>query len=289
MKRILFALAVVLFSFVAISWHQQETSREVISFMLSSIDKLQTAKFTFKSWERFENGRETFNEVDTKLNVKPFKIYLLSKSKPNEGVEVIYNAAEYGSDKVAINPGGWLPNVKLDPYGSRMRKDQHHTVMNSGFGMLREIVGKAVARTDKEAPGRFNEVFKYEGSVTWNGRACHKVVIEDPTFTYVDYTVKAGETVESLEQRDAICGYLIIDKNDNVSDFDDLKEGMVIKKPSSYAKKTILYIDKANGLPIVQIMHDEVGQFERYEFHDLKANVTFQPVEFTKDYDGYDF
>lgn len=289
MKKYIVLLSLTVFGLFSFSTYQPEaTSREIVNTMLGSIKKVKTLTFTFKSWERFKDGKDVYSEAVGKLQERPFKVYLLSKAPPNEGVEVIYNHDLYG-DKAAINPGGWLPNVKLDPYGSRMRNGQHHTIMSTGFEMFYTIISKAVKKADTDAPGQFESYFKYEGDVTWEGRTCYKVVITDPTFQFVDYTVKEGETIRSIAERDAICGYLIIDRNEKVDDFDDLDAGMVIKKPSSYAKKTVLYIDKQYNLPVVQIMYDDKGQFERYEFHDLKWNPTIQPIEFTKDYDGYGY
>lgn len=288
MKRIFLPLALVIIATVAISWQQEMTSKQLVSNMLTEINKLKSLQYELKSWERMKDGHTQFSQAFTKLRTKPFQLYILSKAEPNEGVEILYNQSLFG-EKVAVNPGAWLPNVKMDPFSNRMRKGQHHAVMNSGFHFLHGVVSKAVARAEKEAGDKFTEVFKYDGDVTWEGKACYKLVIEDPTFKYVDYTVKEGETIQSIADRDAICGYLLIDKNPGVNDFDELKAGMVIKKPTSYAKKTVIYLDKSNSLPIVQIMFDDKGQFEKYEFHDLVVNPTFKDIEFTKDFDGYDF
>lgn len=254
------------------------SSRDLISKMLTSIDNTKTLQFTLKGWERV-NGKDNYSEIDAKLNVNPFKVYIYSKAKPNDGVQIIYNAAEYG-DKAHVNPGAWLPNVNLDPYGSKMRKGQHHTIMNSGFTFLAKIIKAAVSKADAEAAGDFEKHFVYDGEVVWNGRKCHKVTITDPTFKYENYTVKAGETVDAIAKNKNVCGFLIVEKNAEVDDFTDVSAGQVIKVPTTYAKKTILYIDQQHHLPIVQIMYDEVGQFERYEFHNLVANPKFDDKVF---------
>lgn len=248
-------------------------SRDLISKMLSSIDNTKTLQFTLKGWERVE-GKDNYSEIDAKLHVNPFKVYILSKAKPNDGVQIIFNQAEYGS-KAHVNPGAWLPNVNLDPYGSKMRKGQHHTILNSGFTFLAKIIRAAIAKADKEAAGEFEKHFVYEGDVVWNGRKCYKVVITDPTFKYENYTVKAGETVDVIAKNRNICGYLIVEKNKDVDDFADVSAGQVIQVPTTYAQKTTLYIDQQNHFPVVQIMHDEKGQFERYEFHNLITNPKF--------------
>ncbi|GIV32861.1 MAG: hypothetical protein KatS3mg031_0396 [Chitinophagales bacterium] len=262
------------------------TSREIINSMLQSIDRIQTLKYTFKSYERFGDETE-YSEFDVKMSVNPFRVYMLTKSKRNQGVEVLYIHGQ-NNNKALVNAGKWLPNLWFSPYSSRMRERQHNTLLQSGFGTLATIVRAAVKRADNERPGEFGRYFRYEGDITWEGRPCYKLVIEDPEFQYVNYTVQEGEDINSIAARKMICGYLILEKN-GLKNFDDLKPGMTVKIPTSYAKKTILYIDKATLLPIVQIMFDEKGQFERYEFHNLQINPALSEKEFTPDYEGYGF
>ncbi|MDZ4847197.1 MAG: DUF1571 domain-containing protein [Chitinophagales bacterium] len=264
------------------------TSREVITSMLSAIENVKGLKYTFKSYERLVTGKQFFTEMDIKANINPLKVYGLTKSDPNKGVEVLFLKGQW-EDKAMVNPGNWLPNVKLSPLGDRMRENQHHTLMQAGFNFLGSIIKGAMKRADTDRPGQFDAFFKYEGDITWGGRQCYKISIEDPDFKYVEYTVQAGDNIDNLEVRKGICGYLIIEKNPAVKSFDGLKPGMKIKIPTSYAKKTVLYIDKQSNLPIVQIMSDEVGEFEKYEFHNLVVNPAFAADEFTPDFSGYDF
>lgn len=262
------------------------TSRDIVSKMLSNIKADKTFAFNLQTWERI-NGKDHYNNTDVKLQVNPHRLYMHSNAEPNKNVEILYNTALYGT-KAKVNPGKFLPTLSMDPYGSRMLKDQHHTFLSSGFEVFYNIISNAVAKADKEAPGKFETYFKYDGDVNWNGRSCYQITITDPTFTYVDYTAKKGETVLGLENKLSICGWLIVEKN-NLGGLDGLREGMTIKIPTSYAKKTVLYIDKESYLPIVQDMSDEKGRFERYEFHDLKVNPTITDQEFTTDYSGYKF
>ncbi len=267
----------------------EETSAKVIvDKMLAAIDNIKTLSYTMKGWERLDGSKQQYNEVDVKLNVNPQRIFLLSKAPPNKGVQILYNPDLWG-DKAYVNAGRLIPNLKLDPFGSRMRNLQHHTILNTGFATFGSIIKNALDRQKKEMPDGFDKYCRIDGSITWNGIACYKIIVTDPTFKYVEYTVKEGDDVEKLERQKHICGYLIIEKNSNVKDFWSLKPGMSIKIPSSYAKKTTLYVDKKTFLPLVQIMEDEVGPFEKYEFYDVKVNPQFAPNEFTDKFEGYSF
>ncbi|MEX0813608.1 MAG: DUF1571 domain-containing protein [Chitinophagales bacterium] len=288
---LIFSLVFFCFSVHFIQAQDQPTGQELLNKMLQSIKKVNTLTYTLKAWERLDNGSKTqYNEMLTHFQKQPLRIYVKNFSPPNEGVEVLYKENELDG-KALVNAKKWLPNLKLDPYGSQLRKDQHHTIFNTGFEYLGGIVTKALNRAAKEAksPDEINQVFVYDGDVTWNGISCYKIVLYDPTFTYEDYVVKPGDNLNTLADRRGINAYLVIDKNDNVKWFDSFPEGEQVKLPTSYAKKTILYLDKSNMLPIVQIMHDEKGQFEKYEFHDLKVNPQFAPDQFSEDYSAYGF
>ena len=279
MKKIILSFCVIFLTATAFSKPTNE-AKVIIEKMLVSIDKLKTLSYTMKGWERLKDGKDQYSEIDAKLNAKPQKIYIHSKAEPNKGVQIIYNEEFYGK-KAYVNAGKFIPNLKLDPFSSRMRDKQHHTIFNTGLSTLGNIIKNALQRAEKEATQEdFNKFLKYEGEVTWNNLNCYKISIVDPTFSYVNYTVKEGDDVEKLERSKFICGYLIIDKNENVKDFWSLKPGMEIKIPSSYAKNTTLYIDKATMLPVYQVMNDESKQFEKYEFYNVKVNPTFSETDF---------
>ena len=116
-----------------------------------------------------------------------------------------------------------------------------------------------------------------------------EIVIEYDEFKYVSYVVREGETVLNISRKLGVSEYLIIESNPAVDDSDDVEAGLQIKVPNAYAKKTVLYIDKRNNLPIVQKMYDERGLYEMYEFHDLHVNPLIREEEFTKGYKGYGF
>ena len=262
------------------------TSREIITNMLAKIASTKTLSFKLKSWERI-NGKDHFNDADSKLNVNPIKLYIHSNADPNKNVEILYNEAAFGKKAKVSSPKLFF-SLSMDPYGSTLRKDQHHPFLSSGFVYVGKVISEAVKKADTEKKGEFENLFKLDGEVKWGTIPCYQITITDPTYKWVDYTVKKGDDLHSIEANKYICGWLILEKN-NLSDFTSIKAGQTIKIPSSYAKKTVLLIDKSNMLPIVQTMFDETGQFERYEFHNLVVNPAFTEKDFSTDGPGYKF
>jgi hypothetical protein len=73
------------------------------------------------------------------------------------------------------------------------------------------------------------------------------------------------------------------------SDYYDVTEGMVIKVPMVYGKKTELLIDKQYMLPVNTKVYDDKGLFESYEYDILVVNPPLKDEEFTKTYKDYHF
>ena len=63
----------------------------------------------------------------------------------------------------------------------------------------------------------------------------------------------------------------------------------VIKIPNAFARKVEIYIDKETNLPIYQIVHDDKGVFEKFEFKNLKINPQLRSGEFTTQCAYYGF
>ena len=277
MKKIFAAFCLFAFSFNV----QAQDASTVINKMITALSNGKSYEYTMKQTERI-NGKLHVNKIYTKVNENPKKVFIDNIAGANEGVQVLYVKGER-DNKALINK---MFGVKLSPFNSLIRKNQHHTILESGFGLMLSSIKNAKQRA--ESQGAFAEVFKLEGTVTFDGKSCYKMVLNDPTFTYENYTVGSGESTYSISMKKKVCEQLIIEKN-GFSGFSGAKSGATIKIPSSYAKKTILYIDKATYMPIYQEMYDEVGMFEKYEFYGIKVNPTFTANDFSEDNDAYDF
>lgn len=255
--------------------------REIIHQMLDSIKKIKTQRCEVKSTER-SNGSLHIADSQIKININPKKIYF---KNPTKGIEILW---VQGTNKGnAIVRSSTLPfmNLDLDPYGSIMRKDQHHTIFDLGF----HFIGTTIANTIVKAPKDFDKHFAYAGTLMWNKIDCYQVLVDYPEYKYIEYTVGKGETVTSISYKFSTSDYKIRHKNELSSYFGTIKEGKKLLIPVPYCNKTILYIDKKTFLPVSIKVYDEGGLYEAYEFYNIRLNTTFATDEFSKSYKEYGF
>jgi hypothetical protein len=274
------ALAVLTCSFVSTDTDPDNlTNDELIRNVFSSIDNLKTIRYSLQCNERIK-GRMQHTESKVKLQVAPRKLYLYIK-----GIEVLWCEGTNNGNAL-VNPGSFpYINLNLDPFGSLMRKDQHHTIYEMGYQYLEDIIKDGMRRVGD----KFDKSFILLGEEKYNGRACYKLSISFPDFAWNSYTVKKGETLITIARRLHVSEYMILENNPKLGWYNDVKEGEVIQVPNAYAKLTLLLIDKEYLLPVNNKVFDDKGLFETYEYSDMQVNKPIDPKEFTKNYEGYNF
>lgn len=278
--RLIAFLMFVFFSLQPTKAGSHLSCRQLISSMIETITHLKSASYTLNAAERVK-GKILRASSHIKLHISPRQLYF----KNNQGVEVLYNEID-DKDEALVNPNAFpYINLKLDPYRSIMRNNQHHTIFELGFHHIGSILSNAV----KQSEINFDKWFVYMGIVKFNNRDCHKIYFEYPDFKYVKYTVKHKETVRSIAQKLGVGEYRIMLNNANISYIDYIKEGRMLMVPNVYASKTVMYIDKELNLPVSIKAFDDQGFYESYEFYDLKVNQIFSPKEFEKSFSGYGF
>lgn len=280
---LIFAIAIFLSGLFSFQSQGQISPADIVRQMSASIEKINSLKFKMKKKERV-NGKILTGEQDVKFVRNPKKIYT-KVIAPNKGVEVLYVEGK-NKNYAYVNPNAFpYITLSLDPYGSIMRKNNHHTVHEVGFDYINDIV----THIKEKSGSNFDKYFKYIGDTVFNNRKCFKLLIDYIPFAYVDYTVKPGEDLKDIAYKLFVSDYMILSINKDIDDYDDVEAGQVIKVPNAYSRKTYLYIDQQTFLPIVQIMYDDKGLFAQYEFYDLEINPVIPDEEFSKDYKGYDF
>ena len=214
----------------------------------------------------------------------PYKVYIKQLS-PKYGLEVLYVDGKNNNDAI-VNTNGfpWF-NLNLDPYGSTMRNKQHHTLFDAGYDHVVSILEFLFNKYGDETKKMVND----SESTTWDGKDCWVVRFNNPNYKIINYTVKKGETVVSIANRLKLPEHKIIQMNDNVDWYDDIKEGQIIKIPNDYSSKMTLYIEKDRMIPLVMKIYDEVGLYEEYEYSNILVNNTLESGEYTKNFKGYGF
>lgn len=272
---------------VGISYATENQARAIIEKSLTAVKASKSCVYTMKGYERVKGKKELFHtEIFTKVNLNPWSIYGRVATKPHEGTELLFVKGERG-DKVRVNPGKFLPTVTLAPTSSLLTGDQHHLLLSSGFGLYTRIIGSAMKRADEQKG--FDQVFKYVGDVTFDGKPCYKITVTDPTYTLTTATAKPGETLYSFTQRMLVPEYAVMELNPFVKGFETDLSNKTLKIPSAFAQTSTLFIDKTTLFPVYQEMADDKGVFERYEYYGLKVNPTFKANEFTEDFSDYKF
>jgi outer membrane lipoprotein-sorting protein len=266
-------------SFTTLKSTKSTSAKDVLNNLIESISKVKTLRYNLQCNERIK-GKMQHTESSVKLQVSPRKLYISVR-----GPELIWiEGANNGN--ALVNPGSFpYINLNLDPNGSLMRKDQHHTINEMGLQYLAEILKDGIKRAGDD----FDKHFVLLGEEKYDGRMCYKVSISFSDFSWNSYTVKAGENMTTIARKLHVSEYLILENNTKYSWYSDVKPGDVIQVPDAYAKYTLLLIDKELLLPVNNKIFDDKGLFETYEYYNLKVNTPILPEEFTKDYKDYHF
>lgn len=274
------AAALLLLPGMAGAQKPQLTCKEIVFKMVKSIDDIQSLKYNLKINERGKKGYNNY-ESSVKLNRKPRKIYLYIK-----GIELLWLDG-WNNNKAYVKPNSFpYVNLSLDPLGSLMRQDQHHTINEMGF----DYFGSIIERTALKLGDKFDQYFKLEGEERYNNRPCYKVSITNKDFGYTSYTVGSNESITSIARKLNVSEYMIVENNPRIRDyFDILAPGQKLKVPTWYAKDVVMYIDQLYFLPIGIKVSDDKGLFEEYNYFFLQVNPKIEDAEFTTGYKDYKF
>jgi hypothetical protein len=260
-----------------------QTLRSVLDKMYIAIGTSNLMSYDMTSSERI-GSKMVVKNMAFKVQISPRKVYMKDK---DSGVELLY-VSGWNGNMPFINPNGfpWV-NVSLDMNSSRVRADGHHPVTHAGFNYLLTQM-KNTEKLIANAGEKIENIVKVEGNFTWNGRSTTKIVLTNPDFKFIDYTCTQSETLLNLCERINVSEYMVMEKN-KLGYGAKVNKGTVIKIPNAFAKKVEIYIDKENNLPIYQIVHDEKGIFEKFEFKNLKINPSLSSGEFTTQCASYGF
>lgn len=264
-------------------WAQNPDPLMLLNTMLDRLGTLRTLQYEFKKYERIQ-GKLLLEHMRFKLRRAPFAVYGYQYS-PRAGVEVLY-PAEPGSKRVLVKPNTFpYVALTLDPYSDLILENQHQTILATGYDLMRNLL---LAAREKYRT-QLKNLVRYEGSLTWDGRRCHKVVLAPPAYQITTYTVQAGENLFQIAEKLQVGWYKILELNGLSSPTDRLQAGQVLKVPSDYGKVIRLIIDSERHIPLVIEVEDEKGLYERYEYYKVEVDPPLTDLDFSRKNPAYRF
>lgn len=260
-----------------------QTVSEVAKAMFAKTKSIKTLSYTMKKTERIK-GKSILQISSAKLNRDPLKVYI-KQSYPKDGIEVLYVQGT-NNNHALINPNGfpWF-SVSLDPFGSTMRENQHHTLFNSGYDHVISILEHLYVKYNDQ----IESMTKIEGSIVWDDHNCWIVSLSNPYFKYGSYTAQKGETLLTIASKFKLSEHMMLEKNPSLKSYTESLAGKTIIIPNDYSSKMVLYIDKIRMVPLVMKVYDNEGLYELYEYTDVSINPVFKPEEFKSNYKDYHF
>ncbi|MDB5257813.1 MAG: hypothetical protein JWM14_2508 [Chitinophagaceae bacterium] len=282
MKKIYSFLLFVSCFFLFANSHGQ-TVAEIAKAMFAKTKTIKTITYTMKKTERIK-GKPVLQISSAKINLSPLKVYL-RQSFPKDGIEVLYVQGT-NNNHALVNPNGfpWF-SVNLDPYGSTMRENQHHTLMNSGYDHVISILEHLYAKYNEN----IESMTKIDGSAVWDGHNCWVVTLSNPYFKYGNYTAQKGETLLTIAGKFKLSEHMMLEKNPSIKSYTESLAGKTILIPNDYSSKMTLYIDKVRMIPLIMKVYDNEGLYECYEYTNVVINPVIKPEEFQSDYKDYHF
>lgn len=281
--RKLLPLMLVLALALPSATYAQKAARTIVEESIVAMKEVKTMKGRIKKTERI--GEDFIKgEMYFKVIFNPYQVYLYNFS-PDVGSEVLFKTG-WNKGRAYIHPNKFpFVNVNLKPTGDLMMNDRHHTIFDVGFSYTCNVVEFLLDT-------RGDELEKYvsrEKDINYDGQPCYTIAIDYHEYGTTTYTVKAGEDLVKIDHDLRVPAYKILELNPDLKDFYDVEAGDVLTVPNIYAKKVVLFVAKESMLPIVQIVHDDKGLFEKYEYGKFHVNPKFDPKEFTTDWHEYEF
>ncbi|RYU81294.1 LysM peptidoglycan-binding domain-containing protein [Hymenobacter persicinus] len=253
------------------------TTDQLLARLTASIEGLKTLRCNVRAQER-SGGKYQQARTAMKMGFNPLRVYL----RNDKGIEVLWVKGQNDGDAWVYPNSFPYVTLSLDPNGSIMRKGQHHSVLDAGFGTIADIIKGSSQRQDHT----FERTFRYAGDTTITGRPCYVLRSDFPQFRYVSYKTTKQETLANIADRFGCGEYRIMERNDLAPDA-PVPAGKTLLVPNGYGKRTIVCVDQKLFLPLVVQVHDDKGLFEKFEFFDVLANQPIPAAEFTKGFKGY--
>ena len=276
----------ILTSLILFTFYIQAFGQDALSITKQMFDKVKsinTVQYTFDSRERIK-GNMYHEKSDFKVSVSPFKMYM-KQSIPKKGVECLY-VTGLNDGKAWVNPNAfpWI-TLSLDPYGSLMLNNHHHSIFDAGYAYTFGIIEGLFRKYQSQ----ISTMVSTNGLYKVSGVSCYSLIFTNPNYKLVAYTTGANETPISIASKLNINYYSVIENNPDLSATDKIKQGTKIMVPNDYASKLEIYVSKDGMYPVYLKIYDLKGLYEEYTFTNVVINSGISANDFSKDNPAYGF
>ncbi len=259
MKNVLVSIVLVLLPALGI-FAQSPTLQTVISKLENSLNQRPHYQFDFSSRERFPDGYSEGSGT-VQLYSDPLLIKM-RQTAPLSDTEITYEPSKHNG-KLLVKPKGMPKGILLSPNAPKIRKHSHHSILDIGFQTTLDFIKRANEKYDKQA-------ISIRPATTLDGKHCILLSIKltDVAKTK-QITLEESTSLYSLAKQYDISEYKIIELNGLKSN-KKVQAGTTLTLPLHYAHTIELYLDKTSYLPITQIIYDELGLLEQYDYRNIK-------------------
>ncbi|NQV51943.1 MAG: hypothetical protein HQ500_02105 [Flavobacteriales bacterium] len=253
--------------------HAQDTVScdEIFEYSYAQWEKMKNVQYRSAKVER-QDGEMVTASFDFTIQPSPFKA---AGRMHDKGHYILYDTEQSSEEAWYISNGFPFTNLSLDINGKIFRGLNHYTISDAGCNFIFSII-----RDQYELMG---EKF-YCRRVVREGNEEFVIEASADDWGFRDYVGEEGETVLDIARKLNISAYLIIERNEGVSQYHDDCGGMKLKLPIYYGKHIKLHVDAEHGLPMLIQVYDEKGLLEQYEYFDYHLNVVLPEDYFTVDH-----
>lgn len=245
-----------------------QEAQSILGRMHENLQDISAHSYRLQLKERKMDKSYHHGEMLIEVENSPLKIRA-ELLEPNQGPLVEYDASR-DVDEATVTPKKWLPAVKIksEIHGNMLRRG-HYAINETSLSYFDEIIRRSEFFFQKN--GTYNNSVRYSGSVIINRKTCHKIELIDHQYHIKNYRVKKGENLIDISQKLLIPPFKIRELNPQLDSYYEVGEGSSIKIPSSYSKRSVIYIDAQQFLPRRLEVYDDNGTFEQYSFHDIQV------------------
>lgn len=263
MQRIVI-ISFCLLCFIPSVFGQSPTLTTVINKLEQSIQQLSNYQFDFSSRERFPNGY-TEGSGTVQLYFDPI-IIKMKQTAPLKDTELLYDSGK-NKDKILVKPKGLPKGLLLSPNAPKIRKHSHHSILDIGFQNVLDFLKHSQALYGDQ----FEQMVTIHSAKTLDGKNCLLLSINLTNKTVTEQiTVEQTISIKTLAKQRHISEYKIMELN-NLKSYRKIQAGTTLNLPKHYAHSIDLYLDKSTFLPITQIIYDESGLLEHYDYRNIKT------------------